>query len=70
MRKSSLAAIWTACLLLAGLWGNAAAQDLVELPAGSSDVPLSPHIRYHHDAQNADRPEDAWRRAADGGFEP
>ena len=70
MRKSSLAAFWAACLLLAGMWGNVAAQELVELPAGSSDVALSPHIRYHHDAQNADRPEDAWRRAAAGEFEP
>jgi len=58
-------------LWLATAWaGDARAQDALELPAGASDVALSPHIRYHHDTGSTDRPEDAWRLAREGGFVP
>ncbi len=71
MQGKTFSTIWTACLLLllAGLQ-DVAAQDALELPPGSSDIALSPHIRYHHDTESADRPEDAWRRAAAGEFQP
>lgn len=50
--------------------GPARAQRGLELLPGARDVALSPHIRYLHDSESADRPEDAWRRAQAGQFEP
>ncbi|TWG89864.1 diguanylate cyclase (GGDEF)-like protein [Luteimonas sp. J16] len=42
----------------------------LELVPGTRNVALSPHLSYRHDQESSDRPEDAWRRAADGAFEP
>ena len=74
MRQTGFAAIcWAGCLLLVLLLactGTASAQGTVDIPPGASEIALSPHIRYHHDSERSDRPEDAWQRAASGGFDP
>ncbi len=44
--------------------------QVVELAAGSGEVPLSPHVRYLHDPEASDRTEDAWRRVDGGHFVP
>jgi two-component system, sensor histidine kinase LadS len=60
------------CLAIGLASGPAAAQApaTIELAPGASDVPLSPHIRYHHDAEATLRAEDAWQRARTADFAP
>ena len=57
---------WLATLLSLPAFAGPA----LELAPGVRSVALSPHLSYHHDRQASDRPVDAWRRVADGGFEP
>ncbi len=57
-------------LLLISLGMPALSRETVELAPGAAGVPLSPHLVYRHDVTGADRPEDAWRRADGGEFEP
>ncbi|TDK22299.1 diguanylate cyclase [Luteimonas aestuarii] len=73
MQGTKLAIFFSSnCLLLLLACATAfaqAPQPLVIAP-GDSDVPLSPHIRYHHDSESTLRPEDAWQHAQTRDFAP
>ncbi|HRN61406.1 MAG TPA: diguanylate cyclase [Luteimonas sp.] len=56
--------------LVLALGVPAYAGDVLELAPGATDAPLSAHLTYRHDTTKTDRPEDAWRRVAGGGFAP
>src|SRR5690554_2795243 len=47
-----------------------AAAGVIELPPGSGELALSPHVTYHHDADATHGVEDAWRHLEAGGFAP
>ena len=65
-----LASRWMLALLMLAAALPAFAQTPLELAPSAARFALSPYISYRHDTTGSDRPEDAWRRVADGGFDP
>ncbi|MCW5579809.1 MAG: diguanylate cyclase [Luteimonas sp.] len=70
MAVRHLLALLSLVLALCMVAPSASAQVPLELGPDATDAMLSPHVSYHQDATSADRPEDAWRRIADGQFSP
>jgi diguanylate cyclase (GGDEF)-like protein len=57
-------------IVLSGLCASAVAQSIATLTPQSSQLSLTPHLRYHHDQSATDVADDAWRRIAAGEFQP
>lgn len=57
-------------MLLACLWAGALGAQVVEIPADTDRLGLTPHLSYRHDSESADRVQDALAHARAGRFEP
>lgn len=65
-----LAVLATLCATLSAAGPVHAAAAVVELPAGSGELPLSPYVSYHHDTAGTGTLDDAWRELQAGAFAP
>lgn len=68
----NVARAWTACLfaVLACLAMGPAASAPIELTPGSGELPLSPHVTYHHDIDGRLTVDEAWDRIGGAAFAP
>lgn len=68
----NVARAWMACLfaMLAWLAMGPAASAPIELTPGNGELPLSPHVSYHHDVEGRLAVDEAWRRIGTDAFAP
>lgn len=65
-----LAVLATLCATLSAAGPVHAAAGVVELPADTGELPLSPYVSYHHDIAGTDALDHAWRQLEAGAFAP